>query len=360
MPGRTTTWATRCRPGKAGRGGGLLSPGLGAEARPCRGPQQPGQRLAGPGKARRGRGLLPPGRAARIGRGSPSDRETRRIHGTSPTAARAAAAREMHGSSARRMLQLATILGRRLPDDDLPRCGSWLAEPISATTAAPPCSSAWPRRSTRGATYAAAAEQLVRSQCGPAGRLEEATADLRSRRVTGLSSATCVQRSRPSCSPAEAGSAWRPSSRCSLSGCRVPAPRWWSRSWRAIAGCSGPASCAYCDETFQSLPRPCIAATRRCNACADLDRETARVLAQRHLDRLRALDPRAARIVDKMPENYQYLGLIRVLFPQARLIHCRRDLRDVALSCWMTNLLRCPLGLRPETTSSPVSKSIRA
>jgi hypothetical protein len=32
-----------------------------------------------------------------------------------------------------------------------------------------------------------------------------------------------------------------------------------------------------------------------------------------------------------------YLGFIAALFPNAVLIHCRRDLRDVAVSCWMTN-----------------------
>ena len=46
----------------------------------------------------------------------------------------------------------------------------------------------------------------------------------------------------------------------------------------------------------------------------------------------------AERIVDKMPDNYLYLGLLAVLFPNAAFIHCRRDLRDVALSCWMTPL----------------------
>ena len=68
-----------------------------------------------------------------------------------------------------------------------------------------------------------------------------------------------------------------------------------------------------------------------------LDRETARRLASRHLERLRALNPAALRIVDKMPENYLYLGLLASLFPRAKFIHCRRDLRDVAVSCWMTH-----------------------
>ena len=28
---------------------------------------------------------------------------------------------------------------------------------------------------------------------------------------------------------------------------------------------------------------------------------------------------------------------LAALFPQAKFIHCRRDLRDIAVSCWMTN-----------------------
>ena len=67
-----------------------------------------------------------------------------------------------------------------------------------------------------------------------------------------------------------------------------------------------------------------------------LDRGTAGRLASRHLERLRASSRTALRIVDKMPENYLYLGLLASLFPRAKLIHCRRDLRDVALSCWIT------------------------
>ena len=68
-----------------------------------------------------------------------------------------------------------------------------------------------------------------------------------------------------------------------------------------------------------------------------LNHETARRFASRHLERLHALNPAALRIVDKMPENYLYLGLLASLFPRAKLIHCRRDLRDVAVSCWMTH-----------------------
>jgi tetratricopeptide (TPR) repeat protein len=64
--------------------------------------------------------------------------------------------------------------------------------------------------------------------------------------------------------------------------------------------------------------------------------ETFRQLAQRHLDQLGTLNGAAARVVDKMPNNYCYLGLLAVMFPRAKFIHCRRDLRDVAVSWWMT------------------------
>jgi tetratricopeptide (TPR) repeat protein len=72
-------------------------------------------------------------------------------------------------------------------------------------------------------------------------------------------------------------------------------------------------------------------------ALAALDGEALRRLAEKHLDALEALGGGAARIVDKLPDNYLYLGLLALLFPRAKFIHCRRDLRDIAVSCWMTD-----------------------
>jgi tetratricopeptide (TPR) repeat protein len=73
-------------------------------------------------------------------------------------------------------------------------------------------------------------------------------------------------------------------------------------------------------------------------ALSGLQLDSVRVLAQRHLDQLGQLNCTAARVVDKMPDNYAHLGLLATLFPKAKFIHCRRDLRDVAVSCWMTEL----------------------
>ena len=53
--------------------------------------------------------------------------------------------------------------------------------------------------------------------------------------------------------------------------------------------------------------------------------------------RLLELGDRAPRVADKMTDNYLYLGLLAILFPNATFIHSRRDLRDVGVSCWITN-----------------------
>jgi tetratricopeptide (TPR) repeat protein len=39
-------------------------------------------------------------------------------------------------------------------------------------------------------------------------------------------------------------------------------------------------------------------------------------------------------IVDKMPSNFLHVGLIRLILPDARIIHCRRDRVDTCLSCY--------------------------
>jgi tetratricopeptide (TPR) repeat protein len=63
---------------------------------------------------------------------------------------------------------------------------------------------------------------------------------------------------------------------------------------------------------------------------------TANYLQQLNSMKVKAGRPDALRVVDKMPDNYNLLGWITTLFPKAKIIHCKRDPRDVALSCWLT------------------------
>ena len=59
-----------------------------------------------------------------------------------------------------------------------------------------------------------------------------------------------------------------------------------------------------------------------------------RRLASAYLARLRNLNADALRITEKMPHNFQQIGLIAILFPNARIIHCRRHPLDNCLSIY--------------------------
>ena len=56
-----------------------------------------------------------------------------------------------------------------------------------------------------------------------------------------------------------------------------------------------------------------------------------------YLGVLRTIAPTAARVTDKMPFNFLWAGLIRVAFPRATIIHCRRAAVDTALSIHQTH-----------------------
>ncbi|MBB4196405.1 Flp pilus assembly protein TadD [Rhodoblastus sphagnicola] len=65
---------------------------------------------------------------------------------------------------------------------------------------------------------------------------------------------------------------------------------------------------------------------------AALDRPTLDAAAETYLREMKALAPDKTRIIDKMPGNFNCLGLVGLMLPGARIIHCRRDPRDVGLS----------------------------
>ncbi len=91
-------------------------------------------------------------------------------------------------------------------------------------------------------------------------------------------------------------------------------------------------------RSFDAIPDAVGRPGPTIDCVGDLDPVAARDLAALHMERLAEIDSgRSPRIVDKMPDNYLYLGLLAILFPRATFIHCRRDLRDVAVSCWMTD-----------------------
>jgi tetratricopeptide (TPR) repeat protein len=62
-----------------------------------------------------------------------------------------------------------------------------------------------------------------------------------------------------------------------------------------------------------------------------------RTLGQRYLKQLRALNPKARFITDKMPHNFLHLGLIAQAIPGVRIIHTQRNALDTCLSIYFHN-----------------------
>jgi tetratricopeptide (TPR) repeat protein len=67
---------------------------------------------------------------------------------------------------------------------------------------------------------------------------------------------------------------------------------------------------------------------------ADLTAAQLHDLGTAYLAGLEVEKPTARRVTDKMPWNYRFVGLIRLILPNARIIHVRRDPIDTCLSCF--------------------------
>jgi len=60
-------------------------------------------------------------------------------------------------------------------------------------------------------------------------------------------------------------------------------------------------------------------------------------IANNVLKELQEFDEEAKHVVDKLPHNFQNIGLIKFLFPKAKIISIRRDPRDIAVSNYFTD-----------------------
>ncbi len=70
-------------------------------------------------------------------------------------------------------------------------------------------------------------------------------------------------------------------------------------------------------------------------------------MAREYLRLSRTGSDAARYVTDKLPVNFLYLGLIALLFPGARIVHCARDPRDTALSLYSQSFgLRLPFAYR--------------
>jgi hypothetical protein len=65
-----------------------------------------------------------------------------------------------------------------------------------------------------------------------------------------------------------------------------------------------------------------------------MSRDDIRQLGERYTTKVRSRAPDSERIVDKMPLNFAFVGLIHLALPHARFINTRRDPLDTCVSCF--------------------------
>jgi len=65
--------------------------------------------------------------------------------------------------------------------------------------------------------------------------------------------------------------------------------------------------------------------------CLKMNREHYKLVSEGYLGMIRGLAPSAARITDKLLTNFYFAGLIHVMFPNAKIIHTKRNPVD---TCW--------------------------
>ena len=77
-----------------------------------------------------------------------------------------------------------------------------------------------------------------------------------------------------------------------------------------------------------------LARTTPRNDVTQLSREQCDGWAQPYLGLLEQRLPGSKRVIDALSQNFLHLGIIAMLFPMARVIHCVRDPLDTCLACY--------------------------
>jgi len=72
----------------------------------------------------------------------------------------------------------------------------------------------------------------------------------------------------------------------------------------------------------------------RVGSLSKLTCEQVSVLAEEYLTLIAPVGPEEKRIVDKMPHNFLHIGLISLMYPNAKIIHVKRNPMAICLSCY--------------------------
>ena len=61
-----------------------------------------------------------------------------------------------------------------------------------------------------------------------------------------------------------------------------------------------------------------------------------KIIGETYLSQIKEKSLNAKKVTDKFPYNFKYIGIIKILFPNAKIVHCIRNLQDNCLSIFKT------------------------
>ena len=77
-----------------------------------------------------------------------------------------------------------------------------------------------------------------------------------------------------------------------------------------------------------------------CESMASLNKSDVGDLAAAYLSALKHAAQSADRVTDKTPGNFHYVGMLRIMLPQAKIINCVRQPLDICFSCYQNYFTR--------------------
>jgi tetratricopeptide (TPR) repeat protein len=90
------------------------------------------------------------------------------------------------------------------------------------------------------------------------------------------------------------------------------------------------------NDAIAGIPGPRVGMHPQLNRVRGVSLQRAR---RSYLAALDAVSPVSDRVTDKMPQNFFHLGLVPAILPGASVVHCLRDPRDTALSCYFRSFV---------------------
>lgn len=91
------------------------------------------------------------------------------------------------------------------------------------------------------------------------------------------------------------------------------------------------------EDHFFASYKTSLTADNKVNLHSAIDSTQLNRLGETYLNRMGKLAPGAERMIDKNLFNHEMVGFIRLIFPNASIIHAKRDPIDTCLSCYFQN-----------------------